>query len=795
MNKRNIANIIIKIFLILVIIFMTVGFISAGIVVGIVLNYSDELPELEPLDYRQTATWKQHLEIYSSISEIEEDTEKDFLMDKLVHLEYSRINAEMPVESGQYTIVSSKDNFGEEMNIYLRGFHYPRQNRTSYIVKVYFDEDNKIARIEKVLEEEKNGNLESKRILSFELEPELISELQGDEEGTTREIVRLKRIPENLLKAFIAIEDVRFYQHWGIDTKRVLGAFWYDIRTMSMAQGASTITQQLACNLFLSKTKKISRKIKEALLSVKIESKYSKDEILEYYLNFIDLGRYGARQLYGVQGAAESYFDKPVWELELHECATLAGIPKSPTLYSPLRNPDNAQKRRNLVLKAMLDNDFITQSQYSESINKPLEVNPPEPKQRGDAPHFLEYVQQKLEEKYQPGFLYNQGLRVYTTIDMTMQRIANRVVPEYLKELDEELNLPDYEKNKKELKIDLIKSYLQGALVSIEPQTGYIRAMLGGREYYVNRRIINFFNRAVSSPRQPGSAFKPFVITAAFSANPPIATAATVVEDEPWFTIDDRGEKWSPRNYKGRYYGKVTVRRMIEKSINVATAKFMNERVGIERTIQTARKLGIKSQLDPYPSLALGSSGITPLEMASAYGVFADSGMRAEPMSVVYVEDRQENIIEENKPIRYRAIDEEVAYLVTYILQGVIEQGTGIRARIMGFDRPAAGKTGTTNDFTDAWFVGFVPELVTSVWIGFDNPQKSTKHEGAHAALPIWTNFMKESVQGRVKRFRTPDGIVFEDINKETGRPANINTPEEEIINEAFISRTESYSR
>ena len=230
---------------------------------------------------------------------------------------------------------------------------------------------------------------------------------------------------------------------------------------------------------------------------------------------------------------------------------------------------------------------------------------------------------------------------------------------------------------------------------------------------------------------------------------------------------------------------------MIEKSINVATARFMNEKVGIERTIQSARKLGIKSQLDPYPSLALGSSGIPPLEMASAYGGFADGGMRTEPMSILYVEDRQGNIIEENKPTRYRVIDEKVAYLVTYILQGVIKRGTGVRVRTMGFDRPAAGKTGTTNDFTDAWFIGFVPNLVTSVWVGFDDPQKSTKYEGAHAALPIWTNFMKEAVQEPVKGFKAPGDIVFVDINKETGLPATENCPEDKVINEAFISGTE----
>lgn len=758
---------------------MTVGFISSGMVVGVILDYIDDLPSLEPLAYSQTKTWKQHLRIYSSISEIKDGTTVDCLMDKLKHLEYkAEKGLSMPDEKGEYTLNTSEDGSWEEMNIYLRDFHYPRNNRSSYVVKIYFKK-NKITRMEK----------DGKRIHSFELEPELISTLYG-KKGTTREIVRLDKIPDNLLKAFIAIEDVRFYQHWGVDTKRILGAFWHDIKTMSMAQGASTITQQLTRNLFLNRVVKIKRKIKEALLAVKIEKKYSKDEILERYLNFIDLGRHGARGIYGVQLASESYFSKPVWELELHECATLAAIPKSPTQYSPIFHPDNARQRRDLVLENMLKNNFITHAQYSESINKPLEVNLPKPKKRGDAPHFLEYVQQKLEEKYQPTFLYSRGLKVYTTIDMTMQRIANRVMPEHLKTLDEEIDCPDYDKNKKELKVDPIKSYLQGALISIRPQTGEIKAMLGAREYYITPSEINFLNRAVKSRRQPGSSFKPYVITAAFSANPPIATPATIVEDEPWFTLDYKEDRWSPRNYHDRYHGKVTVRQMIEKSINVATARFMNEKVGIERTIQTARKLGIKSPLDAYPSIALGSSGITSLEMASAYGVFADGGMRAEPISILYVEDRQGNIIEENNPTRYRVIDKEVAYLVTYILQGVIKRGTGIRARIMGFDRPAAGKTGTTNDYTDAWFVGFVPNLVTSVWVGFDDPQKSTEQEGAHAALPLWTNFMKEAVQGSSEGFNVPGGIEFVDINKETGRPATASTSEDQIINEAFIRGT-----
>jgi len=779
MSRKRISNIILKIFSILVISLLTLFFISSGIVVGIILNYSGDLPELEPLDYSQTATWKQNLEIYSSLSEIKVGTTKNFLMDKLEHLDYQLENGlNVPDEKGKYVINFSEESSSGHMVIFLNDFHYPHQEYSSYLVKLYF-RNNTIYRMER----------EGKPINSFKLEPELISELY-EKEGTSREIIRLDAIPDNLLKAFIAIEDVRFYQHWGVDIKRILGAILYNIKTMQLTgQGASTITQQLTRNMFLSRRKKYSRKIKEALLAIKIEYKYSKDEILEYYLNFTDLGRYGARQVYGVQRAAESFFDKPVWELELHECATLAGIPRSPTIYSPIRNPDNARQRRNVVLKAMLDNNFITPEQYSECIKKPLGVKLPEAKKRGDAPHFLEYVQQKLEERYEPGFLYNRGLKVYTTIDMTMQRIANRVVPEHLEELDKELNYPDYEENKKNLKLDPIKSYLQAALIAIEPQTGEIKAMLGGREYYTPGNY-NFYNRAVVAKRQPGSSFKPFVIAAAFSEETPIATPATIVEDEPWFTIDYKGDRWMPRNYKDRYYGKVTVRKMIEKSINVATAKFMNEEVGIEKTIEMARKLGIKSELSPYPSLALGSSGIPPLEMASAYGVFANEGIYAEPISILYVEGRQGNIIEENKPITYRVIDEKVSYLVTYIMQGVIERGTGIRARIMGFERPAAGKTGTTNGYTDAWFVGFVPDLVTSVWVGFDDPQKSTQHEGAHAALPIWTNFMKQAVQGNVKGFRAPEGIVFVDIDKETGLPATNDTPEENIINEAFIRGT-----
>jgi membrane carboxypeptidase/penicillin-binding protein len=345
---------------------------------------------------------------------------------------------------------------------------------------------------------------------------------------------------------------------------------------------------------------------------------------------------------------------------------------------------------------------------------------------------------------------------------------------------------------------------LQAGLIAIEPQTGYIKAMVGGRDYYVTRQTVNFYNRAVQAKRQPGSAFKPIVLAAMFS-QPSLATPATVLTDEPWFTEGKPGERWAPRNYSKRgvgvHFGDVTIRTIIEKSINVAMARLMNETPlelqtgvveGITRTLKLAKQMGITSPLRPFPALALGASDLTLLEITSAYGSFANEGIYAKPISIQFVENRAGEILIENQVSRHRVLDQNVSYLVTHLLEGVIKNGTGRRVRTMGLTRPSAGKTGTTNDFTDAWFTGYVPNLSVGVWVGFDDPQKSADQEGAKGALPIWARFMLDGLRGEVQDFRLPAGVIFKEIDKETGLLAyEGKCSPENIVREAFLTGQE----
>ena len=745
--------------------------------------------DLDQLEYSQVDTWKQHLEIYAAATTIRVGDNVDFLINKLKCLEYQEVLGKESdsLMAGQYTFGADKDGDIKKLFLYLQGFHYPRADKDSYIVNIILN-NKKIATVRK-----ENGIY----LDSFDLAPELMSEIY-DKGGAAREIVTLPEIPEILIQAFLAVEDKRFYEHWGVDVRRVFGSLLYNVRNFGSGnpQGASTLTQQLSRNIYLSPHQRYIRKIKEALLAVRIETRFSKDEIMERYLNFINLGRYGSRDLLGVQEAAKSYFGKVVSELDIHECATLAGIPKSPPRYSPIRNPENCKNRRNLVIRLMRDENFISNSECRTNIVKPVRVEKSQSKQVRGSSHFLDYVHEQLRNiPLLAGQLYNNGLKVYTTIDLSMQQVAETAIADHLRELDRGYeDLPDYDENKiLDSGIDPIGSYLQAALIAIDPRTGYIKAMVGGRDYYITRQKVNFFNRAVQARRQPGSAFKPIVFAAMFQ-EPPLATPASIVFDEPWFTEGMPGKRWAPGNYKGHYYGDVTVRTILEKSINVATARLVNETEtdlngvaeGIIRTVKLAESMGIKSRLFPYPALSLGASDLRLIELTNAYAVFANYGIHTEQIGIRYVEDRNGDILVENAVQRRRALDEKIAYLLSNLLKGVIENGTGRRARIMGIRRPVAGKTGTTNDFTDAWFVGYDSSLSVGVWVGFDDPQKSTDYEGAHAALPIWARFMKEAIRGSVKDFVVPNGITFREIDKETGLLRSEECPENKIIFEAF---------
>ena len=763
---------------------MILFFIALGIPIGVIIAYWNDLPSLEPLEY-EAQSWYYPTKVYSGISRMSLGTSLSNLLKRLERLDYKQVDDEVETQhavslhEGQFYLKEPVDSATNEMKLYLRELNYPRLVLPSRLIAIQIRE----GRIVKI------GGADGTSMSEFLLEPEVIAEFYGSE-GTDRELVSLSQVPEILSRAFIAIEDKRFYKHWGFDLYRIMGVLYLNIKNRRIVQGASTITQQLARDLFLTKKQLWTRKIKEGLLAIKIERRYTKDEILERYLNRINLGRYGSREVYGIGQAARYYFGKDPWELNLQECATLAAIPRDQMRYSPIKNPENAVRRRRLVLRQMLNEGFITESQYEEAIASPLVTTSAE--EQSSSKHvmyFLEYIRGQLGREYEPSAIHRRGLAVYTTLDMSMQLAANSAVQMGLRMLDRDLKFPPYDENKAKWLagqrgkgVKNPEEYLQAALVCIDPSTGHIKAMVGGRDFYVNQ-----FNRAVQSRRQPGSAFKPFVYSAAFANN--LATPTSIVVDEPW-GVEVPDGFWQPENFYQRFYGQVTVRKILAKSINVATARFLYEKVGFDKVIDTAQAMGIKSPLDPVPSLALGSSGVSVLELTSAYGVWANQGIRADPLCIKYVLDRENNILEENTPPARRALDENVAFQITYLMKGVVQEGTGRRlTTVFGFDKPAAGKTGTTNDETDAWFIGFVPGLVAGVWVGFDDYSKSIGYTGALAALPIWYDFMKSVVDEPVKDFPVPEGIVFREVDADTGLPATSRSTN--AIREAFIKGTE----
>ena len=790
-------------FLITTICVMMLIFVGIGFVGGVVFDSWDSIKDIDlgQLEYREVETWKQHLEVYSSLCTVQLGDSADFLLDKLKRLEYEESGEFIkPSVVGQYSIGRDGQGQPERLWIYLQGFHFPRADREAYQVELSVV-DGKIEIIQ---------NDDGEKIDSFDLRPELLNALYDRKgEAEAREIVKLVQMPDHLLQAFLAVEDQRFYHHWGVDFLGILRASIHNAQlylgqTQGTLQGASTVTQQLTRNIYLTREKRILRKVKEALLAIRIEYQFSKDEILERYLNLINLGRYGSQEVLGVQEAAQNYFGKNVWELELHECATLAGIPKSPTRYSPVRYPGRSKERRNLVLGLMLRVGFIDAEEYDTNVKKPVVIEVPKSAQGRGGSHFLEYVHEQLIGIPElEGHLYNQGLRVYTTIDVSMQEIAERAVADHLRELDQNLrgsstyrHLPNYDENKNNPNgIDPITNYLQAGLIALEPQTGHIKAMVGGRDFYITQQKINFFNRSVDAYRQPGSAFKPIVFASLLNY-PPLVTPATIVRDEAWSINVGTKRRWRPRNYGRRYYGDITARRALEKSINIATARMMwetpreeNEKpAGLNRTLALAKRLGIQTNLPAYPSVALGAGGLPLLELTGAYAVFANGGLRKKPIGIQYVEDQYGEILIENQPSPEQVLDEGVAYLTTYLMEGVIDNGTGRQARLMGLKRPAAGKTGTTDDYTDAWFVGYIRNLAAGVWVGFNDPKRKTTFPGAQGALPIWTRFMLEGARGPVKDFDKPSNVILRDIDKNTGRlKYQGKCPEEDIIKEAFL--------
>jgi len=590
-----------------------------------------------------------------------------------------------------------------------------------------------------------------------------------------RSIVPLRDIPKPLVQAILAIEDRRFYTHWGIDPIRLMRALVTDIVARRPEQGGSTITQQLARNLFLTHEKTLTRKLKEIVLAVRIEQTYTKDEILEMYFNQIYFGE-GA---YGVDAAAKVFFGKRVQELTVPECALLAGLPRNPRDYSPRRDPDRALRRRNLVLSQMLAARFISRAQYEQASEVPLGVTKTRYNAQ-EAPYFMEMVRQYLDERYGSNQLYEGGLRIHTTIDIDVQHAAEEALEKRLTALEQRNqykktravlaaksgNAPARDRNQTE--------YLQGAIVSLEPSSGQILALVGGRDFNDSN-----FNRAVQAARQPGSAFKPFIYTAAIDNG---FSPTDIILDTPVSFNAGNGEEWSPQNYDKKYRGPVTLRSALANSVNVPAAKLL-QKLGTSVVTSYAKRMGIKSRLLPDLSLALGTSEVNLLELTSAYGVFANQGVRVTPTYILRVEDKNGKVLEQSRSVAEEVLSPETALTMTSMMESVVENGTAASARALGFTAPAAGKTGTTDDYTDAWFVGYVPGVVSGVWVGFDRKQKiGPGMTGAAAALPIWVDVMLAATKGRpAQDFPVPSGVVSRLICVETGLLANPGCPSTEI--------------
>ena len=582
-----------------------------------------------------------------------------------------------------------------------------------------------------------------------------------------RRDVPLAAIPDRMVKAVLAIEDRRFYDHPGVDPLAIVGAFFtYVFGNKSYMRGGSTLTQQLVKNTFLTPERTPQRKFQEWILSIALERRLTKDQVLELYLNDVWLGQRGSFAIHGVPEASRIFFSKDIANVTLAEAATIAGVIQSPARHSPFNNPERSKERRNVVLQAMAAAGFITSDSANRASREPLQAAARS--LENEAPYFVDYIGQELQDRYKA----TGAIDVYTTLDVHLQKIAQDAVREGLTQVDEILARRKRQR-------------AQAALVALDPRTGEILALVGGRSYNQSQ-----YNRATTASRQPGSVFKPFVYLAAFESaheqGRTDITPATVVLDEPT-TWEFNQQTWAPGNYDGEYEGPITLRRALALSRNIPTIK-VAESAGYDQVAAIWRRVGVGTPPRPYPSIALGVFEATPLQVASAYTIFPNGGttrpLRALSRIVSGGQDLQ--IVSEKPRTIARA---DTTFLVTNMMRSVINEGTGASARANGFVHDAAGKSGTTNDLRDAWFVGFTPELLVVVWVGLDDNQPLGL-SGTQAALPIWTTFMKRALAGHPDvTFTAPEGISFVEIDRDTGKLATAACPR--VFKEAFWGGSE----
>ena len=604
-------------------------------------------------------------------------------------------------------------------------------------------------------------------------DPDLVTRIYSSDGQVLNELfvqkrvfVELEKIPGHMRNAIIASEDRRFTEHWGLSLRSVARALVVNILSLSYRQGFSTLTQQLARNLYKSIgfEDSVLRKVKEVITAVQIERTYTKEEILEMYLNTVHFGH----GTYGVEAATKRFFGKESKELTVDESALLVGLLPSPASYSPVRHPNRALRRRNTVLRLMRDQVYISQAEYEQYRIMTLESVTDEPK-RGLAPYFTEYVRRILEKEDDAlGInIYRDGLKIFTTLDTRLQLIAERFVMESVETAQQKLNKrifndkEEFEQlglltihpedsvrlmmnGEQELYKDLrAKLLVQTAFVAIDPHTGRVLAMIGGRPDYHDQ-----YNRAVQARRQPGSVFKPFVYTTALENGYPVTeqllNQPVVLNVQ---NTDGSWVKWKPQNYGGSTGGLTTLREGIRKSLNLISVRIVQQDFApAEQVKRTAQRMGITTDIRAVDAIALGTSEVIPLEMVSAYAAYANRGVYSRPLVITKIEDRYGNIVREYFPERDEVLSEETAYLMTNLMQTVMDRGTGGSARWKyNFSRQAAGKTGTTQGWSDAWFVGFTPQIAAGVWFGVDDYQVSLGEgqDGSRAALPAWAKFMR----------------------------------------------------
>jgi len=686
--------------------------------------------------------------------------DQESLLQRLGRLGYRRV-PNRPQGRGEYRLVE----FPPAIEIHLRAFQYPTHRERGRLLRVESGLNSRVSAI---------TDLDTGEVL-FEaaVEPVVISGLHGDIQEDRREM-QLAEVPVPLVRAIVAVEDRRFFEHFGLDLRGLARAIIVNLRAGGVRQGGSTLTQQLMKNFFLSDARTVTRKLQEAVMALVAERDFSKEEILESYLNEIYLGQKGPVGVHGVWEASKFYFGREPRELGMGQIALIAGLIRAPNYYSPHTHPDRALERRNVVLRTLLRADEIDQRTYRAALAEPLAVVPPPPATQG-SPYFVDNVRRELIETFPDEVLTTEGYSVFTTLDPEMQLAAETAVDDGLTRLERDFPFLLAQGDER----------LQAALVALNPRTGAILAMVGGRDYRESQ-----FNRVTDAKRQPGSVFKPIVYLTALSSEAPGGLhyrPTTIVDDAP-FVWEYDGKVWEPHNYDDEYFGPVTLRTALEHSLNAATAALARD-VGIGAVRNMAVRLGIDESIPALPAIALGGWEVTPLEIAKVYGVFASGGLATEPISIAKVVSREGALVEGNRIAIHAEIPATDAYLITHMLEGVVERGTARGLRRLGFSYPAAGKTGTTNDYNDAWFAGYTRDVLAVVWVGFDREAKLGL-TGSTAALPIWADFMKHVAPGHEPRpFEVPDGISFEDVDRATGMVATWGC--RDTVREAFLEGEE----